>query len=97
MHDSADGGDQIFGLFEPSVWIVHNAASLVGFNSVAVDEPFERRTSIDHVFVGFGRNAGKADMLVDNEYGSFFLVCKTHGARSEPEMMRLQVARRTGD
>ena len=72
---------------EPGVGIVDDAALLVLHDSVAVDEPFERRPAVDFVPVGFGRNAGQAYVFVDDQHGSF-VIGESHRPSADAEVLR---------
>lgn len=67
MHDPANRGDQITRVVEPAVGIVDAAAFLVTGDSVAVDEPLQRRASVDLLRVRRSRNAAQPDEIVDDE------------------------------
>ena len=46
--DSFDHGDDVVaGFFEPLVGVMDDAAGFVGFDAVAVDDPFERCAAVD--------------------------------------------------
>ena len=60
------GDDVVAGFFEPLVGVVDDAAGFVGFDVVAVDDPFEGFAAVDDVAVVVGRDVAEA-----NGYNSY--------------------------
>ena len=87
MDNASDGGHQIFGVFEPPIGVVDDAALLVLNDAIAIHEPSQRGPSVDLVLMGFRRNSGDLDVLVDLE-DALCLVFESHFACSDTEMLR---------
>ena len=58
MDDARYGGDEVAGVLEPAVWVVDDAAILVLFNLVTVDEPFEWGSAVDDIAMCFFWDTG---------------------------------------
>lgn len=86
VNDAADGGHEIAGIVEPSVRVVDDAALGVRLHMVAVDEPTQRRAPVDFVLVRLWRDAGQADMLVDDQRAA--AVRQAHLSRAQSILLR---------
>ena len=89
MDDSADGGHEIAGIVEPAVGIVDDSAAGVRLDVVAVDEPAERRATIDLVLVRFGGYTSDPEMVVDDK--RLAVVGQSHLPRAQAVLLRRSV------
>ncbi len=87
MDNPLDGGYQILRVFEPGVGIVDDAALLVLYDAVTVDEPLQRCFPVDLIAMRGSGNALQAHVLVDAK-GGFFVVEETHFLVTDAKMLR---------
>ena len=84
--------DVVAGFFEPLVGVVDDAAGFVGFDVVAVDDPFERCAAVDNVAVGVERDVAEDKVIVDADSVFGFFVGPAHPAGTELEVFGFGVA-----